>query len=143
VRRAAALATMIACAALAAGCGDDGATGGDQPDTNLRLALDVDGPGGKAPQTAQIICEQEMDTSPCPEVAELDAADLAPVPTGMACTEIYGGPETATISGILHGEAVNATLRRSNGCEIERFNRTAPLLEAVFADYKVGASLKP
>ena len=134
---------MIACAALAAGCGDDGDAAGDQSATNLHLALDVDGSGGKRAQAAQIVCEQGMETSPCPEVAALTAADLAPVPTGMACTEIYGGPDTATISGTLHGEAVNATLRRSNGCEIERFNRVARLLEAVFPGYRPGASVRP
>ena len=143
MRRGAALATVIACAALAVGCGDDGDAADDQPDTNLHLVLDVDGSRGKQPQSAQIICEQGMETRPCPEIAALDAADLAPVPTGMACTEIYGGPETATISGTLHGDAVHATLRRSNGCEIERFNRVARLLEAVFPDYRPGASVRP
>src|SRR4051812_44730178 len=111
---------MFACAALAQGCGSDAGSAEDQPDTDIRVQLDLDGTGGKPASSAQVICEPGMDTSPCPQAAELDVADLAPVPTGIACTQIYGGPETATISGTLHGDAVDASLRRSNGCEIER-----------------------
>jgi hypothetical protein len=73
-----------------------------------------------------------MDTGPCPQVAELDAADLAPVPPAQPCTEIDGGPATATITGTLHGEAVDATLSKENGCEIERYERIEPLLLEVF-----------
>jgi len=142
VTRAAAPAIVFACAALF-GCGGGSSSAEDQPDTHLRLTLDVDGTGGKPPSSREVICEASMSTSPCPEVADLDAADLAPVPVGMACTEIFGGPETATITGTLHGQAVDATLRRTNGCEIERFNHAADLLEAVFPDYKPGKSLSP
>ena len=134
--KGAALAITVACAALIAlaGCGDDDDAAGDPAaaDTDLRLSLDVDGSGGKPPREAEIICEHGMETSPCPQVAELTAADLAPVPPTQPCTEIFGGPETATITGTLHGEAVNATLSKRNGCEIERFGRAEPLLREVF-----------
>jgi hypothetical protein len=134
----AAQATAVACAALfaIAGCGgDDGST--DEPataDTDLRVSLDLDGSGGKAPREAQIVCDPGMDTGSCSRVAELDAADLAPVPPMQPCTEIYGGPATATIVGTLHGEPVDATLNRQNGCEIERYERVAPLLAEVFRE---------
>lgn len=35
-----------------------------------------------------------------------------------ACTMVYGGPERARISGTLDGRAVDATIRRNNGCGI-------------------------
>jgi hypothetical protein len=148
VTSGAALATTVACAALitvAAGCGESDDAGAEPAanDTNLRLQLDLDGPGGKYPRHAEIICQPGMDTSPCPQVAELTASDLAPVPPTQPCTEIYGGPVTLTITGTLHGEPVNATLSKRNGCEIERFNRAAPVIEEVFGNYKAGSKLEP
>jgi hypothetical protein len=134
----AALAATLAGAAIfaAAGCGDDddSTTEPAGPDTALRISLDLDGPGGKAPREAEVVCEPGMDTGPCERIAELDVADLAPVPPTQPCTEIYGGPATATITGTLHGEAVNAALSKQNGCEIERYARVEPLLAEVFRE---------
>jgi hypothetical protein len=127
----------LACVAGIAfvGCGDDeSAAEPAAADTQLRISLDLDGPGGKAPRTAEVICEPDTDTGPCRQVGELDAADLAPVRPTQPCTEIYGGPATATITGTLHGEAVDATLSRENGCEIERYERVEPLLLEVFRE---------
>jgi hypothetical protein len=38
------------------------------------------------------------------------------VPAGQACTEIYGGPDVAEITGELNGEAIDASIDRANGC---------------------------
>ena len=35
-----------------------------------------------------------------------------------ACTEQYGGPETAHLTGTLAGEPVDVTVTRSDGCGI-------------------------
>jgi hypothetical protein len=137
LRLRAAPATAVACAALftVLGCGgDDESTAEPAAETDLRISLDLDGPGGKAPREAEVVCEPGTDTGPCSRVAELEAADLAPVPPTQPCTEIYGGPATATIVGALHGEPVNASLSRQNGCEIERYERVAPLLAEVFRE---------
>jgi hypothetical protein len=142
LRPGAALAATVACAALFFGCGDD-ETSTAAPSTNLTIELDPDGQGGKPPQHFQVLCEEGMDTSPCPQLAELSASDLAPVPPQTACTEIFGGPDVVTISGTLHGEAVDARLTRANGCEIDRFDRVAPLLEELYPDYKPGQALQP
>ena len=48
-----------------------------------------------------------------------------------ACTQIFGGPETATIKGTIRGEPVDAKFSRSDGCEIERWKRVEPLLAEV------------
>ena len=53
-----------------------------------------------------------------------------PVPGDTACTEQYGGPETATVTGTLRGETIDANFSRVNGCEISRWQEAAPLLEA-------------
>ncbi|MBA2240499.1 MAG: hypothetical protein H0W09_04545 [Solirubrobacterales bacterium] len=61
----------------------------------------------------------------------------------MACTELYGGPDEAEISGRIDGDELQATLTRANGCEIERFDAALPLLRELFPGYEPGASLGP
>ncbi|MEV1062869.1 SSI family serine proteinase inhibitor [Streptomyces sp. NPDC050263] len=53
---------------------------------------------------------------------------FAPVPGGGVCTMRYGGPATAHVTGRWAGRPVDATYDRSNGCEIERWDRLVPLL---------------
>ena len=49
-----------------------------------------------------------------------------------ACTEIYGGPETALITGTLDDMTVEAEINRTNGCGIDDWGRVfAGLLPAV------------
>ncbi len=51
----------------------------------------------------------------------------APSPT-TACTEQYGGPQKAKITGTWRGKAVNAELSLENGCQISRWNALLGLL---------------
>jgi hypothetical protein len=50
---------------------------------------------------------------------------FAPTPPDVACTQIYGGPEVARVTGRVNGRAVWATFRRRDGCETDRWNRLA------------------
>ena len=45
-----------------------------------------------------------------------------------ACTQIYGGPETARVTGTIGGEMVDRRFSRTNGCEIAAYRRAAGLL---------------
>ena len=136
----------VACAALAAaGCGSDSDSDDeDSPSaagTSLEATLDIDGgQGDEAARTGSVACESQVD---CPGAESLTPADFEPVPAETACTEIFGGPETATITGSLAGEPVEGEFSRANGCEIERFDRFTPLLQSVFPDYKPGEALTP
>ncbi|WP_156464652.1 hypothetical protein [Aeromicrobium sp. Root495] len=67
----------------------------------------------------------------CYELEDLDPADLADVPAGQACTEIYGGPEKVTIKGTIRGTAVDTVLTRTDGCEIKRYEAFKPVLDAL------------
>jgi hypothetical protein len=46
----------------------------------------------------------------------------------VACTQIYGGPEVARVTGRFRGNRIWAEFRRSDGCEIARWERLRPLL---------------
>jgi hypothetical protein len=50
------------------------------------------------------------------------------VPEGKACTQIYGGPETASITGIWQGQQVMSRFARNDGCQISRWKLMEGLL---------------
>lgn len=56
------------------------------------------------------------------------AGAFAPADPALACTEIYGGPQTATVTGTVDGTAVDASFSRANGCEIARWDALVGLL---------------
>ena len=64
----------------------------------------------------------------CRHLAEGGRQLFAPVKRGEICTQIYGGPEVAIVSGMLDGRRVWARFQRRNGCEIDRWNRLSPWL---------------
>ena len=53
---------------------------------------------------------------------------FAPPPKDMACTDIYGGPQVAFVTGTLQRRPVWARFSRTNGCEIARWQRVSFLL---------------
>jgi Subtilisin inhibitor-like len=75
--------------------------------------------GGTLPQPARA----------CERLAQLQAP-FAPTPKGMACTQIYGGPQIALVTGRFRGRSVRAHFNRKNGCEIARWNRLRFLFPA-------------
>ncbi|MDT0195277.1 serine protease inhibitor [Arthrobacter sp. AB6] len=44
------------------------------------------------------------------------------------CTQQYGGPQMAVVTGVFHGRPVDSTFARTDGCEIARWKAMAPLL---------------
>ena len=44
------------------------------------------------------------------------------------CTQQYGGPQVAVVTGLFHGRPVDARFTRTDGCEIARWRAMAPLL---------------
>ena len=41
---------------------------------------------------------------------------------------IYGGPQTATVSGTWSDQTVNSQYNMQGGCEIDRWRKAAPLI---------------
>jgi len=57
---------------------------------------------------------------------------LAPAPAGTSrpCTQQYGGPQTATVTGMVDGVAVDSKFARTNGCEISAWDAARDVLGA-------------
>jgi hypothetical protein len=124
-----ALACLIALAALA-GCGEDEEAAPARV-ADLVVRVDPDGQRGRRPaREVDVRCAGAADSGACRAVAALTAADFAPVPDDVACPLQYGGPDTARVTGTLRGERVDARFSRTDGCEITRWEKVAPLLEA-------------
>jgi Subtilisin inhibitor-like len=106
-------------------------SGSSQPgDTDLTIVIN-DGSGST--KTWRLTCDPAGGTHPDPQAAcqaleANGAAALPPVPKDKACTQIYGGPETATISGTWNGQAVMSMFARNDGCQISRWKLMEGLL---------------
>jgi hypothetical protein len=124
----------LICTAALAGCGSDGvaAPSGNGGLADLVVRVDDDGAKGpNAPRELALRCASPAESEACRIAAGLSAADLAPAPNDRACTQLYGGPDTASISGTLRRRRVDARFSRSDGCEIARWERVQPLLSEV------------
>jgi hypothetical protein len=113
---------------LAAGCGSDGSAPA-QPRYDLTITYWPTGRGGET-RTATLTCDPDGGSHPdpgkaCDALLEHEDA-LDPLAGDVACTQIYGGPQLATIAG---AGGVHATLARTNGCEIARWAALADAVE--------------
>jgi len=52
---------------------------------------------------------------------------FTPTPPNTACSMIYGGPETARVTGTVRSTKVKATFSRTDGCQIDRWLNALPL----------------
>lgn len=100
--------------------------------TSLTVTYWATGPGAD-PVRWTLRCNPARGTLPrpglaCRKLAEGGLRLFAPVPRNVACTQIYGGPQTARVTGLLAGKRVWAAFSRSDGCQIARWNRLAPWL---------------
>jgi hypothetical protein len=48
--------------------------------------------------------------------------------TDQACTEQYGGPQRASVTGVVDGTPVEVSFARRNGCEIAAWNTAVDVL---------------
>jgi Subtilisin inhibitor-like len=127
------LVSLCALAVVLTACGNDAGDGGDAPpSTSLTITYRADDTAEPVVQT--LTCDPSGGDVPDPPAAcnSLIEADnpFAPTPPATACTEIYGGPQTATVTGTFRGEPVDASFERTNGCEIARWDSLAFLWPA-------------
>lgn len=96
------------------------------------LTIVVDATGEGATQTFTLTCSPDGGDHPdpaaaCAALAQAGVEAFAPTPRGVACTEQWGGPQVATVQGTVDGEQISARFDRTNGCEISRWDRLAPV----------------
>jgi hypothetical protein len=129
------LVLLLTAAALFAGCGSDEPTpaaGGNGNLAQLVVTVDDDGARGSAkPRELRLDCAKPTDSAACGAAAGVSAADLQETKGDIACTQLYGGPEEATIKGTIRGTDVDAAFKRSDGCEISRWDNVKALLAEV------------
>jgi hypothetical protein len=127
--RAAAAALAVMAGALVVGASSIGAA---STTTSLRVAYWEDGTGEPdAVWTLQCNPARGSLARPgraCTRLAAGGSKLFAPIPPSTVCTEIYGGPQRARVTGLLAGKRIWASFTRTDGCHIARWNRLAPWL---------------
>ena len=120
------LLTCLSILLLAAACSGSG-TAKDVA-SSLRITVWPDGQAaGKPVERWRLSCNPLGGSVPhgdraCYLLATL-SRPFAPVPPDVACAEVYGGPQVAHVVGSVRGRRVDATFRRTDGCQIARWNR--------------------
>jgi hypothetical protein len=109
------------------------AVAASSPSTATRVTYWEDGANNGSRITWTLRCNPARGSLPRPKVAcrRLAAGGIklfTPLPPDSVCTEIYGGPQRARVVGIVAGKRVWASFARTNGCEIDRWNRISPWL---------------
>ena len=84
---------------------------------------------GGAPRAAGFLTRRATAEELCAKARAIRALLTTPPDKGRVCTQIYGGPETAHITGTIDGEKVDRRFSRTNGCEIDDFNDAGELLQ--------------
>lgn len=111
---------------------DPGPGAGAQPGGATELTVVVTSGPGKGERTYTLLCDPPGGDHPDPEAACRDLAAMpdpfSPVPVDAMCTQVYGGPQTATVTGTFRGEPVDARFSRTDGCQIARWDEHATLL---------------
>jgi hypothetical protein len=97
--------------------------------TSLNITVWPNGEGHLPKRSYTLRCAPAGGTLPHPRSACIKLGRLAhpfaPTPKDVACTDIYGGPQEALVTGRFRGHLIRARFDRKNGCEIGRWNRVS------------------
>jgi Subtilisin inhibitor-like len=139
MRRAA--VTVMAAGLLLAGCGSENGgvevggqkPGGEQKQGASELRITVKADQSAAARTWTLRCDPPGGDHPDPAAACAAIAKaqqpFAAVAQDQICPQVYGGPQTATVEGTWNGQQVSATYKRTDGCEIKRWEQMAPVFQ--------------
>ena len=123
---------LVVAVAFLVGCGS-ASSAGTAANTSLTITYWPTGPSGAAKKTWRLRCVPAGGTLPrpaaaCRRLAEGGARLFAGVPKNVMCAQVYGGPQAARVVGWLGGTRISARFSRSDGCQLERWNRLSPWL---------------
>ena len=131
------LLALAGCAGSAGGGSDAGSsTSASASAAENELTIVLDRGDGTEPERYTLTCGETPDgdhpdaAAACAHLEGLDDP-FAPLPTDMVCTEQYGGPETATITGRWNAADVDIELSRTDGCRISQWESLGPVLPPV------------
>jgi hypothetical protein len=133
------LLLLLAGCAAPAGGGSDAASSSTSASASAdddALTIVLDRGDGTEPERSTLTCTDQPDgdhpdaSAACAHLEGLEDP-FAPLPADMACTEQYGGPETARITGRWQGQDVDVELSRTDGCRISQWESLGPVLPAV------------
>ena len=124
---------LTACGGPAGGA-PDAATSPGAAERNLTVEYD---PGDGAPvQRYTLVCgdqaqgEHPEPAAACARLLRMDDP-FEPLAPDLMCTEQYGGPQTARVTGTWQGQVVDLELSRVDGCRISQWDSLVPLVPAV------------
>jgi Subtilisin inhibitor-like len=125
---------LIAVIAAVVGCGTSSAgTGGAS--TDLRISFFAEGRTESVTSSWTLRCDPAAGSLPRRAAAcqKLDTMrnPFAPLRKDLQCTQIYGGPEQAVITGTHEGRRVWVLLAQRNGCEIARWRKLSFLVGGI------------
>jgi hypothetical protein len=109
----------------------------DAADGDLQVELDR-GNGGPI-ERYRLLCDGAgAGTLPDADAACSRLAGLtdpfAPLPADVFCSQIFGGPQTAHVTGRWQGSSVDLRLSRTDGCRTAQWDRLGPLLPGPAAE---------
>ena len=95
--------------------------------TDLNIVVWPHSTGGTGVKRWTLRCGPVGGTLPhaaraCRKLAPL-ARPFAPVPAGVACSDVYSGPQVARVQGTFRGRRVSAMFKRTDSCETARWAR--------------------
>jgi hypothetical protein len=135
------LALMPILALIAVGCGDpsnDSTPAGGSSGEVDTLRIEVRPRAEAEPLTATLRCGTPPEATgfigdaekACRTVRASKQVLIHGPPDNVMCTEIYGGPQRARITGTLEGQRVDLEVTREDGCAIALWDELEPLLGA-------------
>jgi hypothetical protein len=126
---------MAACLLPAAAHAAPAATA---PAAAVALRFSVTEAPAATPQPAALNCMgtstnatgylRETPTEGCQQARQLADLLLNAPASDRVCTQIYGGPQTATVQGTINGRWIRRAFSRTNGCELADWEQMGPLL---------------
>jgi hypothetical protein len=133
------LLALVSCAAPSGGApAGDGTTAPGTGGGEDRVVVEVDRGDGSPVERWTLVCGDAVEgdhsdaQAACDRLRELPDA-FAPIPTDAVCSQQYGGPQTAHVTGRWAGEPVDLRLSRTDGCRMAQWDSLVPLVPGAVA----------
>jgi len=127
------IALVLCLLAAVVGCGiGTAAPNAEATPADLKITIWPEGRGEGSSKTYTLECAPARGSLPkaasaCTQLLKL-SKPFTPVPQGSVCTEQYGGPQQALVTGQYKGRSVWVMFSATNGCQIARSKRVSFIL---------------